>query len=216
MENIVLNARARDVKVEAKNIRQEGRVPAVAYGKGADNIFMDFDYQELRKVIEKAGHSVLVELVIDGAKPVEVLIHDVDYAPVSGNIIHVDFKLITRGVEITTEIPIIFEGVSEAIKTMAGILVTNKEFLNIKCMPRELVHDFKVDLSLLADFNCKITVADINVPETITVLNAPDEMIASVIAPRAAIESLSTDGNADETAIEEETPLAGEEEKKED
>lgn len=201
MENLELKAVSRDTAVKAKMIRQESRIPAVVYSKGKENSFIDFDYQEFRKVYQKAGHNTIINLVIDGKKPVEVLVQTVDYDPVSGDFIHVDFKPIERGVEITTEVSIVFEGVSEAVKTMGGILVHNKEYLDIKCLPRNLIHEVKADLSLLSDFHSKITVGDLDIPSTITVLNDAEEVIATVTAPRSAIES-AAEGTAESSATE--------------
>lgn len=188
MENLVLNATARNTSVKAKYVRQKGRIPAVVYGKKAENIFVDFDYQEFRKIFQKAGHNTIIDLVVDNAKPVETLVHVVDYDPVSGNFAHIDFHKITRGQELTTDVPVKFVGVSEAVKTLGGILMTNKESLRIKCLPKNLIHEVFADISVLADLHSKITVGDLDVPATITVLNAPDEVVATVTSSRAVIE----------------------------
>ena len=223
MENLELNATSRDTAVKAKDLCKEGRIPAVVYGKGEDTLCVDFDYQEFRKIYQKAGHNTLLNLIIDEKKSIEVLVHVVDFDPVSGRFIHIDIKRITRGVEITTEVNITFEGVSEAVKTLAGVLVTSKQYLDIKCLPKNLIHEVKADLSKLTDFNTKITVADIEVPETVTVLNAPDEMIATVTAPRAIVEEdeettaeESVEGEEGVTAEGEEGATAEGEEKKEE
>lgn len=188
MEKLVLNATARNSAVKAKDVRKNSRIPAVVYGKGEENIFVDFDYQEFRKLFHKAGHNTIVDLVVDGGKALETLIHVVDHAPVSGNFAHVDFVRIVRGVEITTEVPVKFVGVSEAVKTLGGILVTNKEYLDVKCLPKNLIHEFEADLSVLTDFHSKITVGDLKIPSTVTVLNSPEEVIVTVTASRAVIE----------------------------
>lgn len=189
MENLVLNAVSRDTTLKARDLRQQDRVPAVVYGDKKDNIFIDFDYQEFRKLYKKAGHNTLINLVVDGKKDSsEVLVHMVSYEPVSGNFSHVDLRRITSGVEITTEVNITFEGVSEAVKTLGGVLVTNKAYLDIKCLPKNLIHEVTADLSKLVDFHSKIVVADIEVPKTVTVLNDPEEVVAIVSAPRSVIE----------------------------
>jgi len=189
MENLELNAVNRDTAVKAKSIRQEGRIPAVVYGKGEENLIIEFDYQEFRKLYEQAGHNTLINLKIEGEKEsIEVLIHTVDYDPVSGEYTHIDIKRITRGVEITTEVQVVFEGISEAVKTLGGILMTNKDSVDIKCLPRNLIHKVKADLSILEDFHSKITIADLDIPGTVTVLNEPEEVIATVAAPRSVTE----------------------------
>lgn len=210
MTNIVLNTVVRDMNVRSKDICKQNRIPAVVYGKGEENIFVDFDYQEFRKLYEQAGQNTLIDLMVDG-KSVEVLVHSLQYHPVTGNFMHVDLKRITRGVEITTEIPIRFEGVSEAVKTMNGVLMTQKEVLNVKCLPKDLVHDVTADLSLIEDFNCKIAVADIPVPDSITVLNAPDEVVATVSAPRTEEEEETTTAAEGEEGAETEEKKEGEE-----
>lgn len=218
MENLDLNATNRDPSKKAKYIRQDGRIPAVVYGKGEENLTIDFDYQEFRKLYEKAGHNTLINLQVEGAKePIEVLIYTVDYDPVSGEFEHVDIRRITRGVEITTEVSITFEGVSEAVKTLGGVLLLNREYIDIKCLPRNLIHEVKADLSKLVDFNSKLTVADIEIPETVTLLNDLDELVATVNAPRAVVEDEEVEAEATEgeASAEGEAPAEGEEKKEE-
>lgn len=197
MENLELKAVKRDTALKAKEIRKQDRIPAVVYGDNKENLFIDFDYQEFRKLFRHAGHNTLINLIVEGeAKPIEVLIHMVDHDPVSGNFQHVDIRRIKRGVKISTEVNIIFEGISEAVKTLGGILVTSKTYLDVKCLPKDLIHEVKVDLGKLVDFHSKITVADIVVPETVEVLNASDELVAMVTAPRAVIEEESAPAEA--------------------
>lgn len=208
MDKISLNAQVRKPGEErAADLRREGVLPLVCYGHGFENKDLKVGYQDFRRAYIKAGESTLIELQVEGEKePVKVLVHEVDYDPVSGDMIHVDLILVNMKEKITTYIPLKFVGMAPAEKTAGGVLIYNKEEIEVKCLPGDLVHEVEVDLSVLENIHDSIKVGDVKFPEKLEVLDDADLPVVTVTEVQE---------ESDEPAEAPETIVAGQEEKKE-
>jgi len=198
-----LHAEARtEVKRAVKKLRAAGLVPAVLYGHQTTPALLQMKKAEYLKVADEAGTAGLIDLVIGEAKPVKVLLHEPQFHPVNGAPIHADFYKVRMDTKIKTEIPLEFIGTSEAVEQLGGSLVTNRDNIEVECLPADLISKLEVDVTSLKTFENSITVADLKVPEKITVLTDKDEVVALVEPPRS-----------EEELLELEQPTAAEEEK---
>jgi large subunit ribosomal protein L25 len=184
--NISLKTASRQVIGKAvKQLRKQGKIPAVLYGHNFQPLNLSVDYSMFEKVFNQAGESTLIDLTVDEKKPVKVLIQDYQFDPLSGQFIHVDFHQVRMDEKLHTKIELKFVGEAPAVKESAGILVTNIHALNIECLPQDLVHTIEVDLSSLKTFTDVIRVSDIKLPSGITVLNVPNDLVVLVQPPRS-------------------------------
>jgi len=166
MAKILLNAEKRDTTKKTKELRANRIVPAVVYGKHQESTPIQLDASDVLRVFREAGESNIVNLKIKGIKDeIEVLFHELQYEPVTWDIIHVDFYALTRWEKLTTKIPLEFVGDSEALKEWA-ILSENVKELEVSCLPKDLVDSFKVDLSLLKEIEDIIKLKDLNIDTT--------------------------------------------------
>lgn len=189
METIELNASKRNKSHSATFVRAQGKIPAEFYGRGMDNLSIEMDYQAFRKAFKAAGESTIIDLKIEGGASLKVLVHDVQYDPLSDQIRHVDFINVRMDEEVHTHIPLEFVGVSNAVKNLGGVFNAPISEVEVKCLPKYLVHSIQVDISVLEDFTHSIHVRDLVIPEGITVLNDPDLSVAAVGAPRVEEEA---------------------------
>jgi len=183
MENIELNVQIREPGGNLKALRDKGLIPAVVYGEGQKNVSIQVDYHEFRKVLEQAGESTIIHLKI-GDEARNVLIHDVAKDPVSDDFIHVDFYHVRMDKVITTEVPLVFEGESSAIKNLEGTLIKTITEVEVEALPKDLPHELKVDISILETFDDHIKISDLKLPEGVKLKADSEEVIASVIPPR--------------------------------
>jgi large subunit ribosomal protein L25 len=184
MDKSVLKAETRDKSVKANAIRRQGLIPAEYYGRGIENLSLQMDYQEFRKLYREAGENTIIELKVEGSDDKKVLVHQVTYDPVSDEFTHVEFINVRMDEEVTTHVAIHLEGQAPAVKELAGVLMQNLDQLEVRCLPGNLIHEVTVSIESLVDFNAAVHVSDITVPETITVLTDPDTTVATVTAPR--------------------------------
>ena len=159
-------------------------IPAEYYGHGIENHSLQMDYQTFRKVYRHAGENTVIDLEIEGGGNKKVLVHRVDYNPVSDRFTYVEFINVRMDEEVTTHVPIVLEGQAPAVKELAGVLVQNLDELEIRCLPGDLIHEVTVSVESLVDFNASVHVADIKVPGKITVITDPETTVATVTPPR--------------------------------
>lgn len=182
----------------AKEAKAAGRIPMAYYGKGVDNKSMSIDYQDFRRAYDKGGRSTILTLTNEKGEEFPVLVQDIQYHPKSDDMIHIDVMAVDTKKPIKTSISLVLVGEAPAVKELAGVLMQNKESVEVECLPNDLVHDIEVDISSLVDFHSSINVGDIKAPEKITILDAPEINVATVSAPRAAVEEGAEEDGAQE------------------
>jgi large subunit ribosomal protein L25 len=115
------------------------------------------------------------------------LLREVDREPITARIRHVSLWAMAMDEPIETEVPIVLEGESLALKS-GGVLIHPVEKLRVKCLPTQIPEAIHVDISPLESFGDSIHLRDIRLPEGVQALDDPDTTIASVAAPKGAAE----------------------------
>jgi len=182
MTNFTFEAEKVDAK--AKDLRNQGKIPAIIYGKDFDNQKLALDQTNFNRLYKEAGSSNLIDLKV-GGESVKVLIHDVQLHPLDGKILHVDFMKIDMKAKIKTEVPLEIIGETPLVIEQEGSLITNKDAVEVECLPNDLVDHIKVDISTLTDFDQNIKVSDLVAPQGIEILDDPEEVIVLVQPPRS-------------------------------
>ncbi len=181
---IELKAKNRDVSEDNRDLRAEGFIPAVFYGKKTESTPVSVAKVDFLKVLKKAGESTVVSLDHEGKK-VDVLIHDVAYDPVTDLPIHVDFYVFNKDVKIEVGVPLEFVGVAPAVKDLGGLLVKVLYEIKIEALPANLPHQIEVDISVLAQVGDQIVAGDLKLPSGVTLVEGSEEVIALISGPKA-------------------------------
>jgi large subunit ribosomal protein L25 len=113
-DRATLSVTARDVfgSRATRRLRREGLVPGVVYGQGGEARPFQVPARELRRLLQE-GHTLL-DLKLDGSKPVPVVIKEQQNHPVRGDVLHLDCLQVRLDEEIQSEVPIELEGGDEA------------------------------------------------------------------------------------------------------
>ncbi len=208
---ITLNIEKRDMAVKPQSLRKEGRIPAVFYGRKEVSTPITLSKIDFKKVWKEAGESSVI--VLSGADGEhEALINDVDVDPVTEEPRHVDFYVIEKGKKVTVTIPLDFVGVSPAVKELGAVLVKVLHEIEIEVLPKDLPHEITVDISSLSQFDQHITIADLSIPEGVTILAAAEDIVVLVSEPKEEVEPEPVDISSikveEKGKKEEETPAA--------
>lgn len=194
-DQVALAARPRagSGKSEARALRREGRVPAVAYGVGLEATPISVDARELYHVLHThAGENAIIRLSVDG-RPHLALAREVTRHPVRREVLHVDFVTVSRNVKVTVEVPIVLEG--EAVGVDAGGVLEQALFaLNVEVLPLEVPDALPVDVSALAVGDV-LRVADISLPAGVELLDDPEASVASVVVPYLDVPEEASDAD---------------------
>lgn len=167
----------------AKDELAKMRVPGVIYGQGVETQIVSFPKTEFDRVLATAGSSSLVDVSVDNAAPIKVLIKDVQADPLTMRPMHVDLHQVRMDKEISAEVPLKFIGESAAVKAMGGTLIKTMDMVVVDCLPADLPHEIVVDLSKLATFEDSITIASLPVAAGVKVRGEATATIATVAAP---------------------------------
>lgn len=187
MEKLTLVAASRDTEIKLSTIRSEKRVPAVVYGHKFAAQAVSVGASELLKIFRKSGKTHIVELTLEGKK-CDVLIHEVQRAPVSGDFLHVDFFVVSATEKIHVQIPVHLVGVSPA-QVQGGLVEQNMHEVEIKCLPKNLVDVFEADLANLKELGDIIHVKNLGIDtKKFDILSDLDGAIVSVHAPKGVKE----------------------------
>ena len=179
---ITINAEARDVKVNPKMIRKQGKIPAVFYGAGQETTSISVGRAEFIKALKDAGESSIISLKTPKGA-LDALIHDVALDPVMGDPIHVDFYITSKDHKLEVDVPLEYIGIAPAEK-LGGVVVKVMHEMRIESLPATLPHQLTIDLSVLTELNSHILVKDLVLPSGVKSLAPATEVVALVSQPQ--------------------------------
>ena len=209
-EQLMLPAEARDRagKGASRELRRNGRVPAVIYGDKKDPISVHVEEKLLTKMLSN-GHFMNTVVMVDaGGTPHRTLPKDVQFHPVSSRPIHVDFLRIGEHSQVHVNVPVHFsnEDDSPGIKR-GGVLNIVRHDLELICDAAQIPDQIEIDLTGL-DIGDSVHISQISLPKrSKSAIEDRDYTIATVVAPSAM---KSEEGDTETEAGE--VPTVGEEE----
>lgn len=207
VNKIELIAHKRDFSISPNAMRKQGLLPVILYGRETDAVPLSIPFDVFEKLHKEVGETTIIDLKIEGeSKPRSVLIKNLQFDPVTDNYIHIDLYQIKVGEKLRATVPLRFVGESLAVKDLEGILVTNKNEIEVECLPKDLPRDIEVDISVLKEIDDSIILKDLKIPKEVELLDDIDESIIVVTPPTVE----------EEVAVKEETVEAVVEEGKED
>jgi large subunit ribosomal protein L25 len=166
-------------KRDAKELRYEGKIPAVLYG-GKEQIHFAVDIAALKPIIYSADVH-FVEIDVEGVKATAI-VQDAQFHPLNEQILHVDFFQLDNAKPLTMAIPVKLTGTSPGVK-MGGKLVHKLRKLRVKALPQDLPQYVEVSIEPL-EVGKSVRVRDLKF-EKFDITNTPEDTIVSVTTSRA-------------------------------
>ncbi|WP_059051923.1 50S ribosomal protein L25 [Paenibacillus senegalimassiliensis] len=159
-----------------RELRQNGRVPAVVYGGESENLAVHVDVKQLVKVA-RTGRSEFFDLKVEGGQTLPVLIKDLQQR--RGEIIHADFQQVSKNKPIRVKVPLSFTGTAQGTK-VGGILQFQATELDVEGLPGVLPASLEIDITAL-DVGDKLTASEVELPKGIILHAQPEEVLAVVL-----------------------------------
>lgn len=202
-------AELRPAELSPNALRRQGIIPAVVYGKDEEPLSLIVSLNDFQKVYRTAGETTIINLNIAGSASKMVLIKDLQLSPDKDEYLHIDFLRVRAGEKLRVAVPLRFIGEAPAVKNFGGILVTNKNEVEVECLPQNLPHEITVDLSTLENIDDAIFVKDLPGAAGVEILDNPEDSLV-VITPPAAEEVEPTVSEAEAVAAVETAEEKGE------
>lgn len=205
-EKLVIMKREQPGSQVARKMRKEGKIPGNYYYSGEENINLAIDKKVFRQAIHSGHHIFEVEL---GGITQYVMIKEVQYHPVTDEIIHIDLMRVRRDEKMTISVPIILEGTAIGV-IEGGIMTQNLNTLEISCLPSDVPEHIVVDVTNF-ELNHVMNVSELKVDDNIEIITASDMDVLAVISHKE--ESLEPEIPTDEELAEAEGIEAEDEER---
>lgn len=156
-------------------LRRDGLIPANVYGVGKESEAVTINAKDFTKLYDEVGETGLVYLKIDEKnKEIPVLVGEVQYHPLSGELVHVSFKQVDLSEKISAQIPV--ETVGEN-SVPGSVVVVVKDEIEVEALPTDLPESFEVDISTLTEIGQSITFSDLNYDKSkVTLLIEAEEL----------------------------------------
>jgi large subunit ribosomal protein L25 len=178
--------RERAGKGASRQLRREGRVPAVIYGGNEDPIAIHLEAKELARQMG-TGHFMNSIVMIDvGGKPVRTLPKDVALHPVTDRPLHADFLRLSKDAKIQVAVPVVFvnEDDSPGLKK-GGVLNVVRHELELVCESDKIPDEIPLDVTGL-DIGDSIHISAVTLPAgSVSAITDRDFTIATIVAPSA-------------------------------
>lgn len=202
--------RARTGSGVLKQMRREGWIPSVIYGRGIDSHNLKVDAATFKDLLaHSSSENILVNLDVEGEGTRLAFLKSVQHHPITGATLHVDFLAIDNKTEITAQIPIHLLGECVGVKA-GGIVEQFLHSLEITCLANDLPEAIDAEISEM-NLGDALHIGEIKFPSGVNPTGAADVVVAHITQPAAAIsESAEGEEEAAEEPAKVEEPAAAE------
>ena len=200
--------RERAGKGASRELRRNGRVPAVIYGGKEEPLAIHVEAKELARQLGSGHFMNSIVMVEVGGKAVRVLPKDVALHPVTDRPLHADFLRLAKDASIHVEVPVVFvnEEASPGLKR-GGVLNVVRHELELVCESDRIPDEIALDVTGL-DIGDSIHISHVTLPEgSVSAITDRDFTIATIVAPSA----MKSEESEDEAPEAGDVPTVGDE-----
>ena len=197
-------ARERAGKGASRQLRREGRIPAVIYGGKEDPVMIHVEEKELVRQLG-TGHFMnsIVSIEI-GGKTLRTLPKDVALHPVTDRPEHADFLRLSKGAKVEVNVPVVFinEEASPGLKK-GGVLNVVRHELELVCDMDAIPSEIEIDVTG-KEVGDSIHISEVDLPKgSESGITDRDFTIATLVAPSALKKSEEEGEEGEEVAADE-------------
>ncbi len=175
----------------ARRMRAQGMIPAIIYGPETEPIPLAVKANEFKKILYRhRGEQIIFNLTLeDNGSSIQkmALVKELQYHPVTDEILHIDFYEISMEREVEVEVPIELVGKAKGVEA-GGHLQQLLQTLTVACLPSVIPDKITIDVSELG-LGEVLKVCDLKPLEGVRYLDNPDEPIVTILEPEAEEEA---------------------------
>lgn len=180
-------------------LRADGKLPASIQGQGKDNLDVALDSAAF--LAARRHHESLFDIDVSGVGLETAMVREIQYDAFGDNVIHVEFRRVTRGVEIEAEVDVHFVGMAKG-----GVISPLVRTITVKAIPSKIPDEIEVDSSAFTEGQT-VLASDVKLPEGVALAGDPEEHVA-VVAGASSVEPAAEEGEEGEAG---DVPVVGEE-----
>jgi large subunit ribosomal protein L25 len=143
--SLTAKKRAPSTKAAKKNMRQEGRVPAIIYGLNKDPEMVEVSAVDMRPHLAQRNH--VIEISLEGGTSQKVMLKAVERDPIRRDLVHIDFLRVDNEHPVIVNVPVTTFGMPYGVKTEGGVFSTMKKFVKLRAKVQDIPDKFDMDVS---------------------------------------------------------------------
>jgi large subunit ribosomal protein L25 len=193
MSEIKIAAEPRDTfgKGAARQLRRDGKIPAVLYGHKQEPVHLALPEHDLFLALKSP--NVLLNLDIVGGKSELAIPKAVSKDPVKRTLEHVDLLLVRRGEKVTVDVPVVTAGEIAP----GGLLELVLTSLSVEAEATHIPASFEVSVQGLEE-GSQITAGAVSLPNGVTLVTDAEAVVVHVLTPAATlVEEEPAEGEAE-------------------
>ena len=199
MQQAKLEAQQRNTfgKQSARDLRKEGGVPAVLYGRAQDTLAIQVNARTFKQFLRTYGENVIINMEVGAGDPETVIIKEIQRHPVNKQtLLHADFIRISLDEPVTSAVPVILVGNPPGVQ-QGGVLESPLREVSLHCLPMQMPNDITIDVGHL-EIGDSVYVSDLTLDEEIDILDEPERILAMVSQPRIHLDDELTEAEEGE------------------
>jgi large subunit ribosomal protein L25 len=198
---IQVSAREPGSKHQARRLRREGKIPAILYGPKVQSIALELNKKEFSTRVADLEGSHLVRLKSGSTTLADkvALVKEMQYHPISGDVIHADFYEVDLTARIEVSVPLHFVGKAAGV-VRGGILQPIVREIQVECLPLDIPEFFNVDVGAL-DIGDSIHVEELPMPKGVTAVYDSNFALVTVATPTVEEEPTAAVAAAEGAAV---------------
>jgi len=205
MENVMkINAKSREGvgKQLAKQLRREGKIPAIIYGEKKDSIPISIELADIKAILKsEKGENTVLKIHRDNIE-VDAMLKEIQYDYLSDHIIHADFLRLDLAKPVFAWVPIVAKGEPIGVKLEDGIFEFITRDIQVKCLATNIPKEIVVETSGLHAGN-SIKAENLEMGEGVRLVSDPHRVICAVASKvKTAAEEAEVEAEAAEAPAE--------------
>jgi large subunit ribosomal protein L25 len=185
MQELTIKRRTETGKQAAKRLRRDGVVPAILYGGSRPEPIVVDPRAVLRMIHGREGTTQLLTLKVDGEGDGRLaIIRDLQFDPVSENLVHVDLQEVAADRAITVRVALHAVGEAAGVRDQQGILNLVLHELEVSCLPKDIPERIDADVAALM-IGDVLTIGHLTPPEGVRIMMDKGLAVVTVRPPMA-------------------------------
>ena len=170
---------------KVKQLRRAGITPVHLYGPGVESQSLQCEQREVLRALARSGGTTPIVVTVQGQTGERLTFaREIQWHPVRGDILHVDFIVVRATQLVAAQVPINLVGESPGARESGGTAIQQLRELSVEALPLDIPAETELDLETLTEPDGVLRAGQIALPANVTLLNDPEEVVVRIEAAR--------------------------------
>ena len=187
---------------KVKQLRRLGIIPVHLYGPDTDSRSLQCEQREILRALASSGGTTPINVSIAGESGEQLTFaREVQWDPVRGDILHVDFFAVTANQTVISQVPLILAGESAGARLAGGTVVLQMREITVEALPLEIPSEIEINIDRLVEPTDVFRAGEISVSANVAIITDSEEVVARIEVARTS-QPISSDGGEDSSSTD--------------